>query len=114
MGFENLESYREQFPVTKTLIYLNHAAVSPLVRPAAEAMQQFAEDSLQNGSLHYTDWLATYQSLRQSTARLINGTPEEVALLKNTSEGIATVAMGLDWRAGDQIVAFTEEFPANQ
>jgi selenocysteine lyase/cysteine desulfurase len=109
-----LESYREQFPVTKTLIYLNHAAVSPLVRPAAEAMQQFAEDSLQNGSLHYTDWLATYQSLRQSTARLINGTPEEVALLKNTSEGIATVAMGLDWRAGDQIVAFTEEFPANQ
>ena len=40
--------------------------------------------------------------------------PEEIALLKNTSEGMATVAMGLDWRAGDRIVAFREEFPANQ
>ena len=38
----------------------------------------------------------------------------EIALLKNTSEGLATVAMGLDWRAGDRIVAFREEFPANQ
>lgn len=114
MGFENLESYRDQFPVIKNLIYLNHAAVAPLVRPAAEAMQRFAEDSLQYGSLHYSDWLATYEGLRQSTARLINAAPEEIALMKNTSEGIATVAIGIDWHAGDTIVAFTEEFPANQ
>ena len=33
--------------------------------------------------------------------------------MKNTSEGIATVAMGIDWKAGDKIVAFEEEFPAN-
>ncbi len=114
MGFENLEVYREQFPVTKTLTYLNHAAVAPLVRPAADAMKRFAEDAMQNGSLHYADWLATYDGLRQSTARLIHAAPEEIALMKNTSEGIATIAMGLDWRAGDTIVAFTEEFPANQ
>ena len=44
----------------------------------------------------------------------MNGSPEEIALVKNTSEGIATIAMGLDWRPGDRIVAFTEEFPANQ
>ena len=56
---------------------------------------------MQNGSLHYADWLATYDGLRQSPARLINAAPEEIALMKNTSEGIATIAMGLDWRAGD-------------
>ena len=33
--------------------------------------------------------------------------------MKNTSEGIATVAMGLDWQPGDRIVGFLEEFPAN-
>ena len=33
--------------------------------------------------------------------------------MKNTSEGIATIAMGLDWQPGDRIVAFREEFPAN-
>ncbi len=106
--------YRSEFPVTQNSIYLNHAAVAPLVRPAAEAMERLAKDVLQYGSIHYAEWLATYDGLRRAAARLINAVPEEIALLKNTSEGIATVAMGLDWRAGDRIVAFQEEFPANQ
>ena len=33
--------------------------------------------------------------------------------MKNTSEGIATIAMGIDWKPGDRIVGFREEFPAN-
>jgi len=108
------ESYRSAFPVTERLIYLNHAAVSPLARPAAEAMQGLAQDALDFGSLHYDDWLAAQQGLREAAATLVNGTPEEIALVKNTSEGVATVAMGIDWRSGDRIVAFEEEFPANQ
>jgi len=106
--------YREFFPVTRHLTYLNHAAVSPLCRPAAEAMQGLAQDALDWGSLHYAQWLECYEGLRRGAARLVNGTPAEIAIVKNTSEGIATVAMGLDWRAGDRIVAFEEEFPANQ
>jgi selenocysteine lyase/cysteine desulfurase len=105
---------RDQFPVTERLIYLNHAAVSPLCRPAAEAMQRLAQDALDFGSLHYSQWLETYEGLRRSAARLVNGSPGEIALVKNTSEGIATVAMGFPWRSGDRIVAFEEEFPANQ
>jgi cysteine desulfurase / selenocysteine lyase len=105
---------RSDFPVTENLIYLNHAGVAPLVRPAAEAMQRLAEDALHFGSEHYPDWLDTYNGLRGAAALLIHAQPDEIALLKNTSEGIATVAMGLDWRAGDRIVAFKEEFPANQ
>ncbi|MGH9557949.1 MAG: aminotransferase class V-fold PLP-dependent enzyme [Bryobacteraceae bacterium] len=114
MGVEDLLRYRDRFPVTQTLIYLNHAAVAPLSLPAAQAMQDLAEDVLRFGSLHYDRWLDAYAGLRGAAARLVNGSPEEIALVKNTSEGIATVAMGLDWRAGDKIVAFTEEFPANQ
>jgi len=106
--------YRRFFPVTKNLIYLNHSGVGPLCLPAAEAMQRLTRDALDYGSLHYPQWLETYRGLRQAAARLVNGTPEEIAIVKNTSEGIATVAMGLDWRPGDRIVAFSEEFPANQ
>src|ERR1700680_2199104 len=106
MGFENLIGYRTQFPVTETLIYLNHAAVTPLVRPAAEAMKWLAEDALNHGPLHYDKWLEAYQGLRRAAALLVNGSPEEIALVKNTSEGIATVALGLDWRPGDRIIAF--------
>jgi cysteine desulfurase/selenocysteine lyase len=114
MGFENLTAYREQFPVTQKLIYLNHSAVAPLSRPAAEAMQRLAADVLANGAVNYEQWVETYDGLRRAAARLVNGTPEEIALMKNTSEGISTIAMGLDWRPGDRIVAFREEFPANQ
>lgn len=114
LGFERLKGYRSQFPVTEKQIYLNHAAVAPLSRPAAEAMKWLADDCLSNGSLNYQKWLDAYDGLRQSAARLVNGSAEEIALVKNTSEGIATIAMGLDWRAGDKIVAFKEEFPANQ
>ena len=95
-------------------VYLNHAAVAPLVRPAAEAMKRLAEDALHYGSLHYQQWDETFDGLRRAASRLVNGSPEEIALMKNTSEGIATIAIGLDWRAGDRIVAFREEFPANQ
>jgi cysteine desulfurase/selenocysteine lyase len=116
MGFNNAPlyvKYAQNFPVRDHLVYLNHAAVAPLCRPAAEAMQGLADDCLQYGSLHYDQWLAAYDGLRSVAARLINAEPSEIALMKNTSEGIATVATGLDWRPGDRIVAFREEFPAN-
>jgi selenocysteine lyase/cysteine desulfurase len=57
--------------------------------------------------------MATYEGLRTAAATLIHASPSEIAITKNTSEGIATVALGLDWRAGDRIVGFDEEFPAN-
>jgi len=106
--------YRDQFPITERLIYLNHAAVSPLPRRSAEAIKRLADDTLEYGSLHYDQWLDTYEQLRVAAARLIGAERGEIALVKNTSEGIATVAMGLDWRPGDRIVAFREEFPANR
>ncbi len=107
------QRYRDQFPVTGRLVYLNHAAVTPLCRPAAEAMQGLAQDALDFGSEHYQQWLDTYVGLRVSAARLIHAAPGEIAIVKNTSEGIATVASGIAWRPGDVVVAFQEEFPSN-
>lgn len=117
MGFQNVTVLaglaREQFPVTENLIYLNHAAVAPLCRPAADAMREVTDDACRFGSLHYDRWMAGYARLRDATARLINASPEEIAIVKNTSEGIATVALGMDWKPGDRVIAFREEFPAN-
>ena len=107
------EKYAAQFPVQERLVYLNHAAVAPLCKPAADAMKHLADDCLQFGSLHYDQWMAAYEGLRVAAARLIGADRSEIALVKNTSEGIATVAMGLDWKPGDRMVGFREEFPAN-
>ncbi|MBC7924260.1 MAG: aminotransferase class V-fold PLP-dependent enzyme [Bryobacteraceae bacterium] len=121
MGYETFQSagsdlrarYRDQFPVTGNVVYLNHASVSPLCKPAADAIKTLADDALQFGSLHYDQWLDAYEGLRVAAASLIGGHRDEIAIVKNTSEGIATVAMGLKWQPGDKVVAFREEFPAN-
>ena len=107
------EKYADQFPVTGNLTYMNHAAVAPLSRRATEAMQHLAQDALEYGSQHYAEWMATYEGIRTAAAKMINATPQEIAIVKNTSEGIATFAMGLRWKPGDIVVAFEEEFPAN-
>src|SRR6266850_5184290 len=107
------EIYGDQFPVREHLIYLNHAGVTPLCRASADAMKQLADDARDFGSFHYDQWLAAYDGLRRGAAKLIGGVPADIALVKNTSEGIATIAMGFDWHPGDKVVAFEEEFPAN-
>jgi selenocysteine lyase/cysteine desulfurase len=107
------ERYRDCFPVTRNLVYLNHAAVAPLPLPVADAMKGFAEDACTYGALHYHQWLETYESLRVAAARLIAAGRNEIAIVKNTSEGISTIATGLDWRPGDKVVTFVEEFSAN-
>jgi selenocysteine lyase/cysteine desulfurase len=112
-GISLREKYRGHFPVTEQLVYLNHAAVSPLCRPAADAMKRLADDALLHGSLHYDIWLDAYEGLRVATASLIGADRSEIAIVKNTSEGIATVATGIDWKPGDKLVVFREEFPAN-
>ena len=69
-------------------------------------MKHLADDALLYGSYHYDQWLDAYEGLRVASARLIGATRSEIAIVKNTSEGIATVAMGIDWKPGDKIVAF--------
>lgn len=102
-----------EFPVRANLAYLNHAAVAPLCRRASEAMKALSHDACHWGSYHYDQWLACYDGYRDAAARLIGSKPTEIAVTKNTSEGIATVQMGLNWKPGDKIVVFREEFPAN-
>ena len=107
------EIYQDQFPVREHLIYLNHAGVTPLCRASADAMDHLAKDARDFGSFHYDDWLKVYAGLRRAAAKLVGADATDIALVKNTSEGIATVAIGIDWRPGDKVVAFEEEFPAN-
>lgn len=112
MSFE-VRPDRHDFPVTANLIYLNHAAVSPLPRPAADAMRWYADDAMNWGSYHYPEWMGACEGVRTELSRMIGCSEREVAMVKNTSEGIATVQMGLSWKPGDVVVAFREEFPAN-
>lgn len=109
----DLSRYREQFPVTRSLAYFNHAAVSPLSTPARRAMEALLADVNEQGALHWQEWIQAYEATKADLARLIGATPAEIAILKNTSECLSTVALGIDWRAGDRVVGVESEFPAN-
>src|SRR5437762_4690567 len=109
----NKHELRELFPVTRNLVYLNHAAVGPLSTRAAEAIERQARDQRDFGALHWREWYAEFARFRESAARLIGAEPGEIAILKNTSEGLSFVAEGLQWRAGDNVVSTDLEFPSN-
>ena len=104
-----------EFCLDSGLIYLNHAAVAPWPRRTAAAVQAFAEENLRYGALHYERWLQVEQQLREQLRWLINaGSADEIALLKNTSEGLSVIAYGLPWNPGDNIVTGNQEFPSNR
>jgi len=106
---------QNQFPISDHLIHLNHAAVGPWPQKTANAVQDFAQQNAEQGSLHYPRWLAIEKELRNALARLIN-TPQasDIALVKNTSEGLSFVAYGLSWQSGDNVIGIRQEFPSNR
>ncbi len=107
------QEIRELFPVTKNCVYLNHAAVAPISLPVYERIERHTRDLLEYGAVHFREWLAAVRQVRGLAAQLINAQPEEIAFAPNTSSGLAMIANGIDWRAGDNIVTADCEFPAN-
>jgi cysteine desulfurase / selenocysteine lyase len=112
-AISNASDIRALFPVTRHVVYFNHAAVGPLSTRAFEAMQKHAADQRDFGAAHWKAWYAEYEALRASAGRLIGAAPDEIAILKNTSEGLSFVAEGLDWERGENVITTDLEFPSN-
>lgn len=105
----------EEFDLLPEIVYLNHAAVSPWPRRTARAVCAFAEENRLRGAQRYPEWMLVEQRLRERLQRLIGArSPDEIALLKNTSEGLSVIAHGLDWRPGDNVIIPAHEFPSNR
>ncbi|HET9493522.1 MAG TPA: aminotransferase class V-fold PLP-dependent enzyme [Chloroflexia bacterium] len=108
-----LSHYRALFPVTEHYAYLNHAACTPLPRPGLDELaRHWAAQSTMGTLSEPPDW-ERIEEVRASMARLIGAKPTEIGWVQNTAMAIATVAHGLDWSEGDNIVTVQGEFPAN-
>ncbi|HKQ30169.1 MAG TPA: aminotransferase class V-fold PLP-dependent enzyme [Burkholderiales bacterium] len=106
---------RDEFPVVENCIYLNHAAVGPWPKRSRDAAARFAAENVSEGARHYPRWLETERQLRGQLQALIRApSPDDIALLKNTSEALSFVASGFPWRDGDNVVISDEEFPSNR
>lgn len=103
------------FQLDENIVHLNHAAVGPWPLVTRDAVIAFARENSTIGSQRYDQWMKTEQHLKQKMKQLINASStEEIAILKNTSEGLSLIAQGLSFMAGDNIVIPAEEFPSNK
>src|SRR5262245_23639131 len=101
-------------PICDRFAYFDHAGVAPLPRPAAEAMAAWAEDAAASGNYNWRQWQRRLEEARALAARLVACSTEEIALVRNTTEGVTLVAEGFPWRQGDNVVLPECEFPSNR
>ncbi len=104
---------RPLFPAANFYTYLNSAAVSPMPLTAIDAVTHQLNDVAAHGSAHYLEWVETKNRARSLIAEMLRVRSDQVAFTRNTSDGIATIAAGLKWESGDNIVSFEHEFPSN-
>jgi selenocysteine lyase/cysteine desulfurase len=107
------ETIRALFPAAQEYVYLNSAAVAPLPKPSIEAVVSQLNDVSENGSTHFASWIAAKQRARELVAEMLGVRGEQIAFMRNTSDGFASIANGIDWKSSDNIVSFAREFPAN-
>lgn len=98
---------RAKFPITKSKVFLNHSAYSPLPQPAVDVMQQYNEDLCR-----YEIDESKYSLGQEQFAKLIDADKREVALVPNTSTGLNIAANMLDYPKGANVVTTDMEYPS--
>ncbi len=101
------------FPITRTSIYLNHAANGPLPRPVAQMMHEYIDDVSAFGGTHEPKWAQYELGAHRRLARLLNARPEQLAFTASTGDSLMLVSQGLRWREGDVVISAEGEFPSN-
>src|SRR5215212_8153399 len=107
------EQYRRLFPITEQYTYLNHASCAAICVPAVQAVQQYLAAQSRLGVYSEAEWWPHIETARAKMARLIGADEREIAWVPNDSTALNTVAHGLPWAPGDNVVTTAEQFPAN-
>ena len=107
----NDELRHHEFPVSRSGIFLGHAGVCPLPRRVAQAMI----DCATGGTLGDQEAFVMHRltEARQLGAQLLHCLPEEVALVGPTSLALSLVAAGLNFRRGDNVLIYHDDYPSN-
>ena len=105
----NWNDIRKQFPVTNDSTYLNTAAAGPLAAATARAGQRYYEQMMNDGDLHWDEWLAEREQVRTRVAKFINAEPDEIGFTTNTSSGMNIIVDALEKHG--EVISCDLEFP---
>jgi len=102
-----------EFPVRKSLAYFNHAAVAPLPRRVSDAIVAHVENLRDRGAADWRRWYGGIERARKRAADFLGAESTEISYSPSTTWALNTVAHGLDWKPGDNVVGDDMEFPSN-
>lgn len=96
--------YREQFPLTRRMIYLDAATTVPLPVFVVEALTSFYKDLSEKGEEERRVLEEKTEAVCRLFANLIHAASEEVTIIRNTTEGLNIAANGLPLQRGDNVI----------
>ncbi len=109
---------RDLFYVAPDVLYLNNGSLGLSHRAVVEAIYRHLVESETSQSRKYGDypWWGYGPSLeiRSKVASFIGADPDEIALTRNATEGMNTVASGLDLQPGDEVLMSNQEHPGGR
>lgn len=103
---------RMAYDVERTVVNLNNGGVAPAPRSVIEAQRRGIEftNELPARNLWQTLEPRT-EGVRIGLARLYGADPEEIAVMRNASEALQTIQLGMNLRAGDEVITTEHDYP---
>lgn len=108
----DLHHVRDDFPVTRRMLYLDAAHQTPLATSIRRGIEAFLEESNENAGPKPV-WLDRVEAVRARAAAFLGAAPQELAFTKNTSEGLNIAANALPLAAGDNVLMIEGDHPNN-
>lgn len=105
-------SVKLQFTVNPNLINLNNGGVSPQPKSVQDAHIRYYQYSNEGPSYYmWRELDKGREPLRRRLADLAGVDSEEVAINRNSTEGLNTIILGLNLKAGDEVVVSKQDYP---
>ncbi len=104
---------RDEFPSLKKWTFLNTATFGQMPRRAVEAVARHFAHRDELACSDFLEWFDDADRLRETVARLIHASAEDIAFVPNASTALSLLIGGLDWKHGDRVVTLAGEFPNN-
>jgi selenocysteine lyase/cysteine desulfurase len=104
---------RHLFDIPADVAYLNCAYMSPLMKPALEAGTAGLARKTHPWEITPDKFFTGADQFRETAARLIDSSPDEIAIVPSASYGISTAAKNLPLQKGQSVLVLEEQFPSN-
>ena len=102
---------RGEFLISDELAYMNSGTLGPMPKPVFYAVVDGYRALAADPGRENPRQEAAQDVLRERLAAFVNAAPGEVALTRNTTEGMSFIANGLDLKAGDEVLCTFHEHP---